>query len=73
MMDFNRRNENSSQWADQIVELLRDRHAPIGLTISDYIAAIKKVEILLFELRFFTDEDGLHYSFRPPHGQPSDI
>jgi hypothetical protein len=71
--DFNRSNEEFSRLADQIAELLRDRDAPIGLTIGNYIAAIEKVDSLLFELRFFTDEDGLHCSFKRSNGPPSDI
>jgi hypothetical protein len=63
--DFNRSDEESSRLADQIAELLRDRDAPTGLTISNYIAAIEKVDSLLFGLRFFVDEDGLHCFFRP--------
>jgi hypothetical protein len=59
-MDFNRSDEESSRLAEQIAELLRDRDAPTGLTISNYIAAIEKVDDLLFSLRFFVDDDGLH-------------
>jgi len=65
MMDFNWSDEDFGRWADQIAELLRDRDAPVGLTIGNYIAAIEKVDSLLFELRFFTDEDGLHTAFKP--------
>jgi hypothetical protein len=68
--DFNWSDEDLSRWADQIAKLLRDGDAPTGLTISNYIAAIEKVDDLLWGLRFFVDEDGLHYSLKRSNGSP---